>query len=515
MPKIYDLSVSLRAENMETSEVALTRTTHEEAARIFAKRHNVRVSDLPYGSFFATERIVLRSHLGTHLDAPYHFYPTSEGRPAKFIDEWPLEMCLGDAVVLDFRHKKPSEPITEYDLAGALEKISYRPRPGDIVILHTGGTDRYDTDPRFHESAAGMIGGALNYMFRFGVKVMATDSATIDMPIPIMTERFVKGDKAAYFPIHRAGRLTEWTHAEKLAHLDSLPRPFGFKVMFFPVKIARATGAWIRAVAIEDEWLSGRSLQLVDLSLPIMNHSFEPEESRIMTVDHDVNQRAKAKRLRMPVPEIIHLGATDVVDTYTHAGTHIDAPYHFAPRHNGRSALTADKLPLEWFYGDGVLLDFSAKTPRDTITRADVAGALDRMGYRPKRDDIVLIRTGAAAHFADDPNFPELSVPLAKEAFVWLLDQGIRVIGCDAETLDGPVLPMVEALRKGAKENFYPIHYAGREREFCLISKMDLSRLAQARGFKIVAFPIKLEGLSGAWTRAVALLEQAEEGEAG
>jgi ABC-type Fe3+ transport system permease subunit len=28
---------------------------------------------------------------------------------------------------------------------------------------------------------------------------------------------------------------------------------------------------------------------------------------------------------------------------------------------------------------------------------------------------------------------------------------------------------MVEALRAGKKEKFFPIHYAGREREFCLI----------------------------------------------
>ena len=509
MAKIYDLSVALRPDNMETSEMVLSKTTHDEAARIFAKRHNVRVSELPHTSFFSSERVQLRSHLGTHIDAPYHFYPTSEGRPAKFIDEWPLEWCTGDGVVLDFRHKKPTEPITEYDVAGELERINYQPKPGNIVILHTGGTDHYDTDPRFHESAAGMIGGALNYLFRLGVKVMATDSATIDMPITIMTDRFVKGDKAAYFPIHRAGRLTEWTHAEKLTNLGSLPKPSGFKVMFFPVKIARGTGAWIRAVAIEDEWLNNHQVQLVDLSLPIMNHSFEPEESRIVTVDHDQNQRAKAKRLRMSVPEIIHLGSVDVVETYTHAGTHIDAPLHFAPAHNGRKARSAHELPLDWFYGDAVLLDFSTtKRPQETITQHDLGAELDRIGYRLKGQDIVLIRTGAASHFADDPNFPELSLPLEKRAFMWLLDQGIRVVGCDAETLDGPVVPMVEALRAGNKDKFYPIHYLGREREFCLISKMDLGSLSRAHGFKIVAFPIKLEGCSGAWTRAVALVPQ-------
>jgi len=506
MAKIYDLSVTLRPDHLENSELELERISHEEAARIFARRHQIKVSDLPGGSFLATERIELRSHLGTHIDAPYHFYPTSEGRPAKFIDEFPLDWCMGDAVVLDFRHKKPSEHITEFDVAAALEKINYQPKAGDIVMLWTGGTDGYDNDPKFAESAAGLNGGALNYLFRFGVRVMSTDSATIDMPIALMTERFVKGDKAAYFPIHRAGRYTEWTHAEKLTSMGRLPGSLGFKVMFFPVKIARGTGAWIRAVAIEDDWLSANKLQLVDLSLPIMNHSFEPEESRVITVDHDQNQRAKAKRLRMLVPEVVHLGAMDIVETHTHAGTHIDAPYHFTPGNNGHNARTIDQLPLEWFYGDAVLLDFTRTRAGTALTRNDVTGELERIGYQIKANDIVLVRTGAASHFSDDPGFADLGTRLELEAFLWLLDQGVRVIGCDAESLDGPAAPMLAALRAGQKECFYPIHQAGRTREFCLIHKMDLSALSQTHGFKIAAFPIKLERCSAAWTRAVALL---------
>ncbi len=506
MAKIYDLSVTLRPDHLENSELELDRISHQEAARIFAKQHQIKVSDLPNGTFFATERIELRSHLGTHLDAPYHFYPTSEGKPAKFIEEVPLDWAFGDGVVLDFRHKKPAEPITEYDIAEALEKISYTPKPGDIVALWTGGTDRYENDPRFAESAAGMIGGALNYVFRLGVKVMATDSATIDMPIALMTERFVKGDKAAFFPIHRAGRLTEWTHAEKLAHFASLPKPYGFKFMFFPIKILHGTGAWIRAVAIQDEWLNGRQIQLVDLSLPIMNHSFEPEQSHITLIDHDQNQRAKAKRLRMLVPDIVHLGAMDIVNTYTHAGTHIDAPYHFAPASNGHKARTVDELPLDWFYNDAVLLDFSAKRANETISLSDINAQLERISYRLKSHDIVLIRTGAAEQFKNDPNFTDLSIRLELDAFRWLLDQGVRVIGCDSESLDGPITPMIEALRAGRKERFYPIHQMGREREFCLIHKMDLSGLRATHGFKLAALPIKLERCGAAWTRAVALV---------
>lgn len=492
---------------MENREIILNVVSRDEAARVFARRHCLTVSQVPGGSLFPLERIALGSHDGTHLDAPYHFYPTSEGRPAKCIDEVPLDWGFGDALVLDFRHKKPTEPITEYDVASELERLGRAPKAREIVMLWTGGTDGFDDDPHFAESAAGMNGGALNYLFRFGVIVMSTDSATIDMPIAIMRERFAKGDAAAYFPIHRAGRLKEWTHAEKLANMGSLPGPSGFKVMFFPIKIRRGTGAWIRAVAIEDQWLSSRQVKLVDLSLPIMNCSFEPEESRVITTHPDRSRRARAKLMGLHVDEIVHAGAMDHVETYTQAGTHVVAPSYFGATLNGKPAATVDALPLEWFYGDAVLLDFSQKRPGEGISAADLRGELERIGYQLEPADIVLIRTGAADRFEEDPAFPDLSLAVEREALDLLLDQGVRVIGCDAESLNGPIGPMVERLRAGDGEAFFPVYQAGRAREFSLIQKMDLRGLSRPHGFKVAAFPIKLEGLSAAWTRAVALVD--------
>src|SRR5919199_4982038 len=103
MVRIHDLSVALRPTSMESRELTLTRRTHDEAARLFARQSGLRVSQIPHRSFFSSERVVPGSHDGTHLDAPYHFYPTSEGQPARRMDEVPLEWCYGDALVLDFR----------------------------------------------------------------------------------------------------------------------------------------------------------------------------------------------------------------------------------------------------------------------------------------------------------------------------------------------------------------------------------------------------------------------------
>lgn len=507
MATLYDLSVSLRPDSMEAMELEFNRLSHSETARLMARRHNIRVSQFPERSFFSSERIRLRTHVGTHLDAPVHFFPSAEGKPAKTIDEVPLEWCIGRGVVLDFRRKLPAEPITEYDIAAEFERIGYQAGAGDIVLTMTGGTDDYDHDPRFSEAAAGMNGAALNYLFRLGVRIMGTDSHTMDMPIPLMTERLLKGDRAAYFPVHRAGKLIEWTHAEKLAHLDTLPRPTAFKVLLFPVKVAGGTGAWIRAVAIDDPWLEAGKIRAVDLSLPIMNQSFEADPSRVTTIPRDQAMRIKAKRLGLPVADVVHAGATDDVETSTLAGTHIEAPYHFGPICAGRPAHTVDAAPLDWFYGDAVLVDLGdEKQPGDGISSGDIQLRLDRMSYRLKAGDIVLLRTGAARFFVDDPAFVDLAPRLERTALDWILDQGVRVIGSDCETIDGPVRAMFRALADGNQASFFPIHYAGRERRFCLIAKMNLEALPQGHGFKLAAFPIKLEGCGAAWTRAVALV---------
>ena len=64
----------------------------------------------------------------------------------------------------------------------------------------------------------------------------------------------------------------------------------------------------------------------------------------------------------------------------------------------GERARTIDELPLEDFYGDGVILDMRHKEPRSGITVEDVKKALEDMDYMIKPRDIVLIMTGYDKH---------------------------------------------------------------------------------------------------------------------
>ena len=50
-----------------------------------------------------------------------------------------------------------------------------------------------------------------------------------------------------------AGIDKEYCQIEKLANLDILPSPFGFKVACFPVKLTGVSAGWCRAVAVLEE----------------------------------------------------------------------------------------------------------------------------------------------------------------------------------------------------------------------------------------------------------------------
>jgi kynurenine formamidase len=251
--RIIDLSVPLAHQApSEPMPPDIHYVTHEaEGREQIQKFLGVRPEDLVYsaGLGWAVEEIRATTHTGTHVDAPYHYAPTSEGRPARTIDQVPLEWCFAPGVVIDVRHKAPGDFITVDDLQAALEKIAYRQQPFDIVMLHTGADQRLGSAEYFAQPGLGREGTL--WLVEQGVKVIGIDAYTLDRPFANMTADYRRtGDGRFIWPAHFAGITREYCQIEKLANLDQLPRPHGFYVSCLPVKIARASAAWCRAVAL-------------------------------------------------------------------------------------------------------------------------------------------------------------------------------------------------------------------------------------------------------------------------
>jgi len=179
-------------------------------------------------------------HTGTHVDAPWHFGPVVEGKPAKRIDEVPLEWCYGDGVLLDFAHKRPYDPITVIDPMKELDRIGDSLKPRDIVLFYTGHYDRHYGKPEWLINYSGFTEEAAAYLLEEKrIKNWGADTPSPDAP----------GNLA--YPVHRVTRRTEIPHMENLYNLHLLAgRRFTF--YGFPLKIRGGSGSPIRAVAMMD-----------------------------------------------------------------------------------------------------------------------------------------------------------------------------------------------------------------------------------------------------------------------
>jgi kynurenine formamidase len=254
--RLIDLSVPLEHQAVsEPLPPQIRYVTHEaEGLQQMRQFFGVKPEDLVYsgGLGWAIEEIQAISHTGTHVDAPYHYGQTSEGRPARRIDEVPLEWCFAPGVILDFRHKQPGDWITVPDLEAGLERIGYRLKPLDIVLLHTGADRRLASRDYFAQPGLGREG--VLWLVEQGVKVIGIDAYTLDRPFTSMVADYRRtGDGRYIWPAHFAGLEREYCQIEKLANLEQVPRPFGFHVSCLPVKIKGASAGWCRAVALVPE----------------------------------------------------------------------------------------------------------------------------------------------------------------------------------------------------------------------------------------------------------------------
>lgn len=200
--------------------------------------------------------------------------------------------------------------------------------------------------------------------------------------------------------------------------------------------------------------------------------------------------------------------AIEHVQLTTHAGTHLDAPWHFASTMDGgRPALTIDEVPLDWCFQPGVKLDFRALPDGYTVQPEDVERELARIGHTLKPLEIVLVNTAAGARYGED-DYVDRGCGMGKAATLWLLERGVRVTGIDAWSWDVPFSVTKRRLAEGASPDIiWEGHRAGREIGYCHIEKLHNLESLPADGFMVACFPVKVHRGSAGWTRAVAILE--------
>ena len=251
--RMIDLSVSLEHDAPgELTKPRIEYVTHDAGGlKGMMDTFGVQPKDLVFsnGHGWAVENLAVGSHTATHIDAPYHYGAMSEGKPARRIDDVPLEWCFGPGVALDMRHKKPGEVISISDLRQKLRDITYSLSPNDIVMIHTGAATRWGTPEYFRQP--GLDRESTLWLVEQGIHMIGIDAWTLDREFAAQIAEFKRtGDGRAIWPAHFAGITREYCQIEKLANLEQLPHPHGFYVSCLPVKIKGGSAGWCRAVAL-------------------------------------------------------------------------------------------------------------------------------------------------------------------------------------------------------------------------------------------------------------------------
>jgi kynurenine formamidase len=250
-------------------------------------------------------------------------------------------------------------------------------------------------------------------------------------------------------------------------------------------------------------------MRIIDLSAPITTSADAARQMLRTTVEYfDHAQGAMEIEAMFDVPARLLRNqegwARETLTLGTHNSTHVDAPYHYNSIVQGSRAETIDELPLELFFGPGVVVDFSASEDGDAITAEAMATAIEATSWELAARDIVLVRTDRDRYY-DERDYMFRGPGVTAEATRWLYDKGVRVMGIDAWGWDRPLdREAEEALERDDTGIFWAAHQC--DLPYSQIERLFNLAALPPSGFTVACFPLRLVGASAAPSRVVAIL---------
>ena len=189
------------------------------------------------------ERVEMRSHTATHVDAPLHFIP--EG---KTVTDYPLSKFMAEGVVLDLTPKSPGEAITADDLAPYDEEI----RSADAVMLHTDWDEYYGRTTEYLFEFPYLTGDAASYLADRDLDAVGTEALSVagwTDTVPNHGPTTKVPPAASHRPLLEQDTLP----IEELRNLDRVLDGADTQRAYFmypPLRLRDAGGASVRAFAL-------------------------------------------------------------------------------------------------------------------------------------------------------------------------------------------------------------------------------------------------------------------------
>jgi len=261
--------------------------------------------------------------------------------------------------------------------------------------------------------------------------------------------------------------------------------------------------------------MSVEKRRLVDLSVTLDNNPYTDPPSLLPKIDYQDHQKnwpemeAMFPGLRRDQLPDSESAAAERLQITTHSGTHMDAPWHYASTTDGgKPAYGIDELPLDWCLQPGVKLDFRHLPDGHVVTAAEVEAELARIGHDLQALDIVLVNTRAGSLFGQ-PGYLDAGIGMGREATLYLLERGVRVVGTDAWSWDAPFKFTRERFAEsGDAAIIWEGHKAGRDIGYGQMEKLANLESLPSTGFVVSCFPYKIRHASAGFVRAVAIFEE-------
>ncbi len=178
--------------------------------------------------WYIIQDVKLSSHLGTHIEFPYHHM--KDGKDAS---NYPLDRMVGDAVIFDFTHKKKDEEITKKEIIDSGVEV----KKGDIVIIYTGMQELWNT-PTGHDRPALSIEATKYLVIEKGIHCIGTDATGLE----------VRGTDDQ--PVHQILFAHDVAMIESMTNLEKLSGN-RFSIMVLPIRVKGMDSCPVRIVASE------------------------------------------------------------------------------------------------------------------------------------------------------------------------------------------------------------------------------------------------------------------------
>jgi kynurenine formamidase len=168
-----------------------------------------------------------------------------------------------------------------------------------------------------------------------------------------------------------------------------------------------------------------------------------------------------------------------------HVGTHVDAPVHFIA-----DGPAMEQIPLERLYGPGVVWrlepqPFAILEPED----------FEKQRPRAREGDILILDAGWWEYFGQERYHQHYS--LSPDAAQWLVDQKIKLLGVDCETVDIPT----SRREKGFN---WPTHHVLLSNGILVAEHLTNLRSLSGSRIEAMFLPLCIKGADGAPARVVA-----------